>query len=79
MVAEIAGKTVADGNIAETAKVQKRIIQNCLNGTRTPVVEGWLPRYMDFPMRAYTEESGIRAIEDWQEVSRALRLGPVSA
>ena len=70
MVAEIAGKPVADANITQTAKVQKRIVQNCLNGTRTPVVEGWLPRYMAFPMRAYTEDSGIRAIGDWQGVSR---------
>lgn len=69
MVAEIAGKAAADGNIAATAKVQKRIVQNCLNGTRTPVMDGWLPRYMGFPMRAYTEESGIRAIEDWNAVS----------
>ena len=69
MVAEIAGKPVADGNIAATAKVQKRIVQSCLNGTRTAVVDGWLPRYMAFPMQAYTEESGIRTIEDWQEAS----------
>ena len=53
MVGEIAGKDAANANIAETAKVQKKIIRNCLDGTRQAEIENWQPRYMAFPMRGY--------------------------
>ncbi len=68
MLGELAGKHVADGNISETSKVQKKVIKNCLNGSRTPEQTEWLPRYMKFPMGSYTERGGIRAIEDWDAV-----------
>lgn len=69
IVAEVAGKNTADANITATAKVQKQIIQNCLNGERTCENPDWQPRYMEFAMRGYTDQGGIRAIDDWQEVS----------
>lgn len=54
MVQEIAGKAAADAHSTSTAKVQKKIITDCLQGTRTRDVEGWLPRYMRFPAEGYT-------------------------
>jgi ParB family chromosome partitioning protein len=44
MVAEVAGRRSADGNVAEKAKTQKQIVRDCLAGTngRTKV-ESWLP------------------------------------
>lgn len=58
MVADLAGKSVADANISATGKVQKQIIRDCLTGGngRTKV-EGWVPRWMAFPSRAYRSEA----------------------
>ena len=54
MLAEVAGKAVADANVAEKAKTQNQIIKDCLAGAggRTKV-EGWLPGLMAFPFRDY--------------------------
>ena len=54
MLAEVAGKAVADANVAEKGKVQKQIIRDALTGAngRTKV-EGWLPGLMAFPFRDY--------------------------
>lgn len=63
MLAEVAGKPVADSNLAERAKTQKRIIRDCLDGTNGRVrVELWLPGWMEFPFRAYGD--GACAITD---------------
>jgi len=54
MLAEVAGKPVADSNLAERAKTQKQIIRDCLDGTNGRIkVENWLPGWMAFPFRAY--------------------------
>ena len=66
MVGELAGKQAADANLTATAKVQKGILRDCLNGTRKPQVERWQPRYMAFPMAAYTDRGGIEAIDALQ-------------
>ena len=57
ILADIAGKEVADGNVAERAKTQKQIIRDHLAGTngRTKV-EGWLPGLVRFPFQAYGEQ-----------------------
>ena len=54
MLAEVAGKAVADANVAEKAKTQKQIIRDALAGAngRTKV-EGWRPGTMAFPFRDY--------------------------
>lgn len=70
MVAEVAGKDAADANLTETAKVQKKVIQDALGGTRSCEAPDWQPRYMEFPMGNYTDGSSLRAIDDWQAVSR---------
>lgn len=54
MVRELAGAATADAHSTSTAKVQKKIIADCLGGTRTRDVEGWMPRYMRFPAEGYT-------------------------
>jgi len=55
MVREVAGDITADAHIAATAKVQKKIVADCLAGEngRTKI-ENWLPRYMAFPASGYT-------------------------
>ncbi|MCP4185546.1 MAG: chromosome partitioning protein ParB, partial [Hyphomicrobiales bacterium] len=70
MLKHIGGKHVADGNISATAKVQKKIIADYLDGTRKPHKKDWQPRYMNFPMRAYTKRGGIEAIENWKAVKK---------
>ncbi len=52
---DVGGKTVAEGNLTSTATVQKQIIKNFLDGTRTPQKKEWQPRYMKFPMVGYTK------------------------
>lgn len=68
MLREVAGKRVADANATATAKVQKGIIRDCLDGTRKGGKCDWQPRYVTFPMRAYTKRGGLRAIKDWNAV-----------
>lgn len=70
IVREIAGKATADAHISSTAKVQKKIIRDCLDGTRKPHKADWYPRYLAFPMRAYTKQGGIDAIDRWQQVKK---------
>jgi ParB family transcriptional regulator, chromosome partitioning protein len=53
LLGELAGHAIADANIAETGKVQKKIIRDCLNGEGRERVEGFVPRYMAFPPRHY--------------------------
>lgn len=69
MVAEVAGKRSADANVAEKLKTQKAIIRDCLAGTngRTKVA-AWLPGWMQFPVRAYTDRGGLRTAEQWARV-----------
>ena len=63
MVAEVAGKRVADSNAAEKVRVQKAIIRDCLAGENNrPKVEGWVPRWMQFPALAYTKRGGVPAV-----------------
>ncbi|WP_300295728.1 ParB N-terminal domain-containing protein [Ferrovibrio sp.] len=54
MLAEVAGDTVAQGNQAATLAVQKQVIRDCLAGSNgRDKVEGWLPRWLEFPGRGY--------------------------
>jgi len=72
-VKQIAGKAAADANVAATAKVQKQIVRDCLDGKRKAKVENWLPDYMAFPMTGYTKRGGIDAIELGKAAKAALR------
>lgn len=66
---EAAGKITAEAHISSTAKVQKDIIQGCLDGTRTGKKD-WQPRYMNFPFGSYTKKGGIEAIDQWKRVKK---------
>lgn len=68
MLKQVGRKPVADGNISVTAKVQKQIIRDYLDGTRNPKKRDWKPRYMEFPMKAYTKRGGIDAMNNWNAV-----------
>ncbi|MCR9089205.1 MAG: ParB/RepB/Spo0J family partition protein [Rhodobacteraceae bacterium] len=65
MLAEIAGEDTAAAHITSTAKTSKSIIKACLDGTSEAKDAAWHPRYMRFPMEAYTDKGGIRAIDLW--------------
>lgn len=60
MLRHIGGKAVADANVTATSKVQKKIIRDFISGDGRKKVEGWLPRYMAFPFKAYTKGGGGR-------------------
>ncbi|RWD48625.1 MAG: ParB/RepB/Spo0J family partition protein [Mesorhizobium sp.] len=69
ILADVAGKNVADGNVAEKVKTQKKIIRDCLageNGRRQ--VDNWLPRWMKFPAESYTTRGGFRTADQWARV-----------
>ena len=70
MLADIAGKSVADQNVAEKASVQKQIIRDCLAGTNGRAKVGtWLPRWMHVPARAYREDGDFAPAEAWHRVA----------
>ncbi len=71
MVADIAGKSVANANVSATGKVQKQIVKDCLAGTNgRPKVAGWLPRWMEFPVRSYKKDGGLKTAETWKGIKR---------
>jgi ParB family chromosome partitioning protein len=54
IVAETAGKKVANANVSATGKVQKRIIEDCLIGANGRAkIENWVPRWLLFPAKRY--------------------------
>ena len=72
----MAGKRTAKDALTKTAKFQKDIIKSHLegrNGSTKP--EGWLPRYMHFPMQSYTKRKGLPAIDQWKEARKLFEAG----
>lgn len=73
VLADVAGAQVATANEAESGKVKRKIIRDCLNGENGRAkVEGWVPQWMAFPPAAYTERGGVGT------VSRATRLADLT-
>lgn len=68
MLAEVAGKAIADANLSEPVKVQKKIIHDCLNGVGRDRIEGWVPRYMAFPATGYDATKTLLTAPDWEAV-----------
>lgn len=64
MLRHIGGKAVADANISATTKVQKKIIRDFTTGDGREKVEGWLPRYLEFPFKPYTKGGGGRLTDN---------------
>lgn len=75
MVKQVAGKATAEAHISSKAKVQKGIIQKCLSGECQGGKTDWEPRYMGFPMRAYTKREGIEAVEQHKAVKKHYQAG----
>lgn len=70
MLAEVAGKAVADGNVAERLKTQKQIIRDHLDGANDrPKVKDWLPGWMSFAPRGYTDRGGLRHVDAWKAIA----------
>lgn len=64
MLAEVAGKHAAKDGVNKTAKIQKDTIRGFREGRDGAVKpEGWLPRYMRFPMQGYTKRKGLAPLE----------------
>jgi ParB family transcriptional regulator, chromosome partitioning protein len=68
LLGEVAGKAVADANVAETAKVQKKIVRDCLMGEGRERVEGFLPTYMAFPIGSYDPNKTLQIARDWEAI-----------
>lgn len=69
MLKQVAGKRVADSNVTATAKVQKGIVRDCLDGRNNrKKVNGWLPNYMMFPLKAYTKGDALGLEKAWGSV-----------
>lgn len=68
MLKEIAGEAVADANVSETTKVQKKIIRDCLTGEGRERIAGWVPRYLAFPVAGYGPEKTLKIAPDWEEI-----------
>ncbi|UCI32117.1 ParB/RepB/Spo0J family partition protein [Mesorhizobium sp. B4-1-4] len=69
MLADVAGKHVADGNVSEKVKTQKKIMRDFLCGENgRQKVDGWLPRWMKFPAETYTRRGGFRTADQWAKV-----------
>ena len=70
MLGEVAGESVADANIAETAKVQKGILVDTLTGANGRKAKpDWRPRWAAFPFGTYRSSDGIRPAVVWKKVS----------
>lgn len=81
MLREVAGKKVADGNVAEKVKTQKTIIRDCLSGSNDrKMVEGWTPKWLRFPAASYTARP-FASLSKWKQIEGRFRNlpAPVSA
>jgi ParB family chromosome partitioning protein len=62
MLAEVAGKEVADANLTATGKVKKGILQDALGGKKgrkkgRKKAPTWLPKWLAFPAGRYIENT----------------------
>ncbi len=73
LLESVAGKAVADGNLASKAKDQRQIIRDCLDGSNGRAkVENWLPGWMEFPPRAVTMRGTLGSLAEWRRVEALL-------
>jgi ParB family chromosome partitioning protein len=73
LLESVAGKAVAEGNLASKAKDQRQIIRDCLNGANGRAkIEDWLPGWMEFPPRALTPHGTTGSLAEWQRVEALL-------
>ncbi|PXA97563.1 chromosome partitioning protein ParB [Nostoc sp. 3335mG] len=73
LVADVAGKTIADANAGATGKAMRRIVADHLTGAGGRAkVELWVPRWMAFPPSAYTTRGGVGTLDARAELDAAL-------
>ena len=75
MLAEVAGKDIAEANAKETGKTKRQIIRDCLAGTNGRAkVEGWVPRWLYFPPSSYTQRGGVGSVSRTARAAEAMAL-----
>jgi ParB family chromosome partitioning protein len=66
---EVADPAVAEANKGERGKAMKAIIRDCLAGANGRAkVENWVPGWLAFPARGYTQRGGVNAVARCAEV-----------
>ena len=74
MVKEIAGKSVADGAVTDTAKQQKQIIKNRMAGHGVKDASpDWLPRWASFPAKPYKAVNGCAPAERSRRIDKMFK------
>jgi len=68
LVDQVAGKATADAHVTSTGKVQRNVLAACIKGERKAKENAWDLPYMQFPMKDYTDQYGVAAIDNWLEV-----------
>jgi ParB family chromosome partitioning protein len=72
LVADVAGATIAAANVKEKSKTLKRIVADHLDGADGRAkVEGWVPRWMQFPPSGYTARGGVGTVAAHAKVAAA--------
>lgn len=80
MLREVAGKKVADGNLAGKLKTQKGILRDFLEGANDrPRAEAWTPRWMGFPSLPYTRRPFAPAVRGRSVAPLLRRARPIPA
>ncbi|MBV9510543.1 MAG: ParB/RepB/Spo0J family partition protein [Caulobacteraceae bacterium] len=76
LLREVGGAKPADGNVGETAKVQKRIVRDFLEGKNGRAqVDGWTPRWLAFPPASYTDRP-FAPVARWAKVEPLFAAPP---
>jgi len=80
MLAEVAGKEIAEANAKETGKTKRQIIRDCLTGSNGRAkVEGWVPRWLRFPAGGYTGRGGVASVSRTASAVEAMALSSDTA
>jgi len=75
MLAEVAGRDIAEANAKETGKTKRQIIRDCLAGNNgRATVEQWVPRWLRFPASSYTERGGVASVSRTASAAQAMAL-----
>ena len=74
MVKDIAGKSVADGAVTDTAKQQKQIIKNRMAGHGVKEARpDWLPKWASFPAKPYKAVNGCAPAERARRIDKMFK------
>ncbi|GLS32438.1 chromosome partitioning protein, ParB family [Mesorhizobium albiziae] len=69
MLADVAGRQVADGNVAEKVTTQKKVIRDVLVGReRSPESRDLAAALDEIPGRKLTNRCGFRTADQWAKV-----------